>query len=255
MAHVSPIFAGVDIIRSAGRIPRAYVYAALDENQTFLALGCGDKNEVLAYLGGQSAAYVTINAPQRPKTKPSREGAVQQYGLLDLIPKQKAGIRACEHSLQTLGFHLTPTPGTAEACPTWMHKGFFLYEQLQALGYQFFQKADSERCLLETHADAVFWRLLKGKLLLPISLEGRLQRQLVLYSHNLPVADAMDFFIEITRHKLLQGELPDKNIHTHEELNALAAAHISWLAFHKPGSLELIGEWEQGKIALTTSST
>lgn len=248
MAQVSPIFAGVDIIRSAGRNPRAFIYAALDENQELLALGRGDKNEVLAYLGGQSAAHVTINAPQRPKAT-SREPA-QQYGLLDLIPKQKEGIRSCEYTLQSLGFPLTPTPSTAKSCPGWMHKGFFLYEQLRALGYQIFPNATGYHLLIETLSEAVFWRLLNGKLPLPNSLEGRLQRQLILYNYNLPVADAMDFFLEITRYKLLQGELPDENVHSYEELNALAAAHISWLTYHQPKSIDMLGDGDDGQIVL-----
>ena len=250
MAYGSPIFVGVDIIRSAGRNPRAYVYAAFDEDQALLALGHGDKNEILAYLGGQAAAYIAISAPQQPKSNALKEQTQGQYGLLDMIPKHKERMRTCEHTLQTLGFPIVPTLATLKTCPGWMQKGFFLYQQLQALGFQVFPRAESNRQLLETHSEAVFWRLLNAKLPLPNSLEGRLQRQLVLYSQGLPVADAMDFFVEITRYKLLQGALPDKNIHSYEELNALAAAFISWLAYHQPKALDLIGDVKEGQIVL-----
>jgi hypothetical protein len=115
-----------------------------------------------------------------------------------------------------------------------VRKGFSLYQGLEAFGYQTFPQADGPHQLLETQSEAVFWRLLKGKAPLPNSLEGRLQRQLILYSIEMPVPDAMDFFLEITRFKLMQGELPDQDIHTYEELNALAAAHIAWQAGHEP---------------------
>jgi hypothetical protein len=48
----------------------------------------------------------------------------------------------------------------------------------------------------------------------------------------------------------MQGELPDQDIHTYEELNALAAAHIAWEAGHAPASLELFGDPDDGQIAL-----
>ena len=99
-------------------------------------------------------------------------------------------------------------------------------------------------------ADAIFWRFLKGKDPLPASLEARIQRQLILYEQQLPVPDAMDFFLEITRFKLMQGDLPDGDIYTFEELNALAAAQIAWQAAHQPGQIDLLGDPEEGQIAV-----
>jgi len=60
----------------------------------------------------------------------------------------------------------------------------------------------------------------------------------------------MDFFLEVTRFKLIQGELPDQNIHTIEELNALAAAYIAWQTAHNPDKIDLIGDFNEGQIAL-----
>ena len=77
-----------------------------------------------------------------------------------------------------------------------------------------------------------------------------MQRQLILGSIEMPVPDAMDFFLEITRFKLMQGELPDENIHSMEELNALAAAHIAWQSAHHPNKLDLLGDLIEGQIAL-----
>lgn len=252
MKDKSPVFAGVDVIRSSGRLRRAFVYAALGADRELLALVHGDRDEVLAYLGGQAAAYAAINAPRRPKTEAGRDTIIPHNELPNARSDQRINIRLCEHCLQAQGFQITPTPDTVTACPGWMKKGFSLYTQLAAFGYRPFPNTDGAHHLLETQSEAVFWRLLKGKLPLPNALEGRLQRQLILYSINLPVPDAMDFFLEITRFKLIQGELPDQDIHTYEELNALAAAHIAWQAAHHPTSIELIGDPDEGQIALPT---
>lgn len=244
------IFAGIDILRTSGRVRGTYVYAALDSDRKLLALGHGDRDEVLSFFGGQSAAYVAINAPSKPNTGAASQANLQGRGLLTHQPDQTLNLRLCEHRLQALGFKITPTPDTVTACPGWMRKGFALYKGLEAFGYQTFPGADDPHQLLETQSEAVFWRLLKHKAPLPNALEGRLQRQLILHSIEMPVPDAMDFFLEITRFKLMQGALPDQDIHSFEELNALAAAHIAWQAGHEPESLELFGDPDEGQIAL-----
>jgi hypothetical protein len=250
MEEYNPIFAGIDILRTSGRVRGTYVYAALDSDCELLALGHGDRDEVLAYFGGQAAAYVAINAPHKPNTGAANQATLLQHGLLNDQPDQTTNLRLCEHSLQSLGFRLTTTPDKVKDCAGWVRKGFSLYQGLEAFGYQTFPQADGPHQLLETQSEAVFWRLLKHKTPLPNSLEGRLQRQLILYNIDMPVPDAMDFFLEITRFKLMQGDLPDQDIHTYEELNALAAAYIAWQAGHEPASLELFGDPDEGQIAL-----
>ncbi len=56
------------------------------------------------------------------------------------------------------------------------------------------------------------------------TLEGRLQRQLILVEQGLQLPDPFYFFEEITRHHLLTSNLPLETIHSAVELNALAAA-------------------------------
>ena len=229
MSTTNPVFIGVDILSGAGRLNRAYVYAALDEERELLAIGQGDRDEVLAYLGGQAAAIVAVNAPRGLKTGPSK---------------------LAEDQLMEQGFPLTPTPGVLKGCPRWMREGFDLFRRLDDFGYVPFPNDEAVRQSLETRADAIFWRLLGGKLPLSPSLEGRLQRQLILADQELPVPDAMEFFMEITRFKLVQGELPLENIHTMEELNALAAALVAWLAGCAPDRIDLLGDTAAATIAL-----
>jgi len=255
MAEKSPVFVGVEIIRASGRLRRSFVYAALDADRDLLALGHGDRNEVLAYLGGQGFAHVAINTPRGPNAGVVNDSAVYQNALPFEKPSHRISARLCEYQLQQQGFKIDPTPARTKSCPRWMQRGFNLYQRLADFGYAPFPNENGTRHSLETQADAVFWRLLDHKHPLPNSLEGRLQRQLILYDQQLPVPDAMDFFLEITRFRLMQGELPDEDIHTFEELNALTAAYIAWLAAHHPEQIELMGDPAEGQIALPVKSS
>ena len=246
----SSIFAGVDIICSPGRLRRAFVYAALDADRELLALAHGDWDEVLAYFGGQAGAYVAINAPHHPNLGTASELIRAQSEFPYGESLSARGVRLCEHLLQAQGLRLDSTPKTRKDCPGWMQKGFSLYEQLEDFGYHTYPNSESAHLLFETHSEGVFWRLLRQKAPLPNSLEGRLQRQLLLHSIEMPVPDAMDFFLEITRFKLMQGELPDEDLHSYEELNALAAAHMAWQAAHHPDLIDLVGDPDGDQIAL-----
>ena len=254
MPEKSPVFVGVEIIRSAGRLRRAFVYAALDTDRELLAIGHGDWDEILAYLGGQGSAHVAINAPRQPNTGVVNQARTYQDGLPFTDPIEPLNVRFCEYLLQSEGFKVDSTPDRAKSCPRWVRRGFRLFQRLSEFGYAPYPNENGPRHSLETQADAVFWRLLKGKTPLPPSLEGRLQRQLILYDRQLPVPDAMDFFYEITRYKLLQGDLPDQDIFSIEELNALAAALIAWQAAHHPEDIELLGDAEEGQVALPIRS-
>jgi len=243
MPEISPVYVGIEIVRSAGQLRRAFAYTALDKDLSLLALGCGDLDEVLAYLGGQQAAIAAVNAPRQPNS-----GSVNE--VTNVAENSPVNARLCEVLLREEGFKINFTPDSVKACPGWMRRGFDLYKHLKAFDYVPNPGQECPRCILETCADAVFWRLLGGKLPLPPSLEGRLQRQLILQDQGLPLPDAMDFFMEITRHRLIYGDLPDENIYSFEELNALAAAYVAWRVGCQPDRIELLGDADEGQIAL-----
>lgn len=250
MTEKSPVYVGVEIIRSAGRLHRAFVFAALDEDLSLLALCHGDREEVLAYLGGQQTAFAAINAPRSPNTGIVNDKSAYQNSLPFDESDPPVNARLCEILLQGEGFKIGSTPDKVKSCSLWMRRGFDLYRRLAAFDYLPYPGQDSPRHSLEICADAIFWRLLSHKLPLPNSLEGRLQRQLILYEQEVPVPDAMDFFMEITRYKLIQGDLPDEDIYSFEELNALAAAFIAWKAAHQPDQIEHLGDADEGQITL-----
>ena len=252
MSEKSPVYVGIDLLRSAGRQSRAYVYAALDEARELIALGTGDRNEVLAYLGGQAAAHIAIAAPRSPNTGIVNDPSAYPEGQTP--PTHKVNARLCEVLLQQEGLIIESTPAKVKQCPGRSQKGFELYRKLAVFGYTPYPNPENDLLLLETHTEGIFWRWLGGKHPLPDSLEGRIQRQLILFDQKLPVADAMDFFLEVTRYKLIQGDLPDQDILPFDELNALAAAQVAWLAAQHPEHLDLIGDTDEGQIALPIMS-
>jgi hypothetical protein len=77
-----------------------------------------------------------------------------------------------------------------------------------------------------------------------------LQRQLALYEQELGIKDPMDFFEEITRHRLLMGVLPTEFIYNADQLDAMVAAFTAYLAASHPGRVIRIGDKQEGQITL-----
>ena len=100
----------------------------------------------------------------------------------------------------------------------------------------------SHREWLQTNAQDCYQALIGQELFARRTLEGRIQRSLILYEEGFQIPDPMDFFEEITRHKLMQGILPLENLHSAKELDALAAAFVSWITVNRPNQVELSSE-------------
>lgn len=140
-------------------------------------------------------------------------------------------------------------PNRGRKAHPFVRRGQALVESLEALGYTPFPADDSPRQWLAAHAENAV-RSLLGVAPLPAgTLEGRIQRQLVLLEEGLDVPDAMDFFEEITRFRLLKSILPAENIFPQAELDAWIAAHTAWLADRRPEQVRRLGE-EEGLVFL-----
>lgn len=228
--------------------PKPFTFAALDEEQRILAFGEGEMVDALSYLAGLGRAVVAVSAPAR--TNSGFLDTPEARERLNLPPGRWVTLRSAEYELDQAGMAVPHTPVRAESVPLWMRAGFRFYEQLNALGYQPYPAPEAPRQWLETQADAAYWSLL-GVVTFPYgSLESRLQRQLALAGCGLPVPDAMDFFEEVTRYKLLRGQLPLEGIYSPAELNALVCAHTAWLAASRPDALRCLGQPEDGLVYL-----
>ena len=225
MAMQSIQFIGIEL--AAGR--KAGAMMVLDENQNIQAQGRGDLTSVLAYAAGVGSAMIAVNAPAQ----------LSQGGQA----------RAVEKALLDQGAWIYQTPASMDACPNSLRRGLELHRRLANLGYIGFPAGDAQRQMLEAPAEAAYWSLLEVRPFEAHTLEGRLQRQLALADCGVKVPDAMDFFEEITRHRLLHGMLPLDNIFTADELTALICAHVAWRAAHQPENLRWLGEPGEGQIA------
>lgn len=244
------VYIGIDSI--PGSPP--FALAALDEERRLIALSQGPMAEMVAYTAGQAEAVVAVNAPSCPNL-----GLIsRQDTLLNLEASPSLlrlhNLRLAEYLLRQKGWTVPRTPADPAHCMGWMRRGFELYAHLQGMGYASYP-GDAPRCWIETQANACFQTLLGVAPFTGGTLEGRLQRQLVLRDQHLPVPDPMDFFEEVTRHKLLHSILPTEKIHPQCELNALMAAQIAWLAVHKPERLSSYGDPAEGVIYLPNSET
>jgi len=241
-------YIGVDL---TGR--KAFTYAALDSDLKLLALAAGELEDVLSFVGGQAGAFVAINAPARPNQGGVR-AMLESESLTSGKPSLRgADIRLAEYELRQRGIKVVGTPSRPELCPSWMRSGFALYEKLTGLGFHSFPSEEAKFQVLETHPQAAFIAMANGNMLPISAIEGRLQRQTILYGEGLQIRDPMEFFEEITRHRLRQGILPLEQIYVSTQLNALLAAYTAWLASAKPEDAISLGDEGEGKIYFPVS--
>ena len=237
-------FIGID--PTAGRSP--FAYAALDDERTLLALAEGELEDVLTFVGNFPAATVAVNSPSRLNAGLVRKRLEKQ--TLTLHSLRGADLRVAEHDLRGRGISVSATSSREETCAGWVQLGFSLYKRLTKMGFKPFPQDGAEHLWLETHPHACFTALL-GQIPLPKpTLEGRLQRQIILHDAGLRIKDPMDFFEEITRHRLRMGVMPMELIYHPEQLDALAAAYTAWMTVRHPAETVSVGAREDGFIVL-----
>ncbi len=235
---------GIDL--SGGQDP--FTVAALDRDCRLVSLKAGGLEGVIAFLGELESAVVAVNAPPCPNKGLVRK-SVERLGLT-AGHLRGTDLRLAEQELRQRGILVSPTPSRMETCAPWMQAGFSLYTYLLEMGYMPYPSESAPRQWLETHPHAAYCALL-GHLPLPKpTLEGRLQRQLVLHANDVGIKDPMEFFEEVTRHWLLKGVLPMQHIYTPEQLDALVAALTACLAARGTAGVTGIGDRSEGQIVL-----
>jgi len=239
-------FIGID--PTAGRKP--FAYAALDDDLHLTARGSGSLEEVLEYAAGQHQAYIAVCAPRRPN-----QGLMERTEVRDnLNPPPRPGrwmnFRLAEYLLHQHHISSYNTPSDEKACPNWMKTGFNLYQRLERMGYLPYPAQETALQWLEVYPHASFCCLL-GRVPLPKnSLEGRIQRQLVLHQQKINISDPMELIRGITPQLLLQGAWPLEKLYSPGELDALMAAYTAWQAANHPEQITLLGEASEGVVTL-----
>jgi hypothetical protein len=231
---------------------RSFGYAAVGDGLNVLALGCGNLEDAAAYAAGQSSAMVAVHAARRPNLGLMDREQERENLQPALFAGRPANLRLAEWQLQQRGVTVQRTPAVLKDCPAWMRQGFAFYDQLERLGYQCYRLLDGVQAgatllYFEVHCGAAFSALLKN-VFAAGTLEGRLQRQLALVEQGMDLPDPMDFFEEVTRHRLLQGILPFEKVFAQQELDALCAAWLAWSAVHVPERLMAVGDEQEGLV-------
>jgi len=230
-----------------------FTYAVLNSNLKLLALDVGTQDALLAFIGGQASAFVAVNAPARPNLGRVRALLEAESLGKSNVTLRGADMRMAEYALRARGIQVATTASHPDRCPAWMRAGFALYKKLAEIGFKTYPAKNMPHQLLETHPQAGFIVMAEGNLFPASALEGRLQRQAILYGAGLDIRDPMTFFEEITRFKLKQGILPLTQIYNSKQLNALLAAYTAWLAVEKPTDISSLGDEEEGKVYLPVS--
>jgi predicted RNA binding protein YcfA (HicA-like mRNA interferase family) len=227
---------------------KSFTYAALNKDLNLFTLAEGEVNDVTTFIAKQGPVTVAIDS-----------SAGINRGLVREITKKRAvtpnqirrtDLRMAEHELRERGIAVTKTAASVASCPIWMQAGFELYRKLEKMGLQKYPKKGSDHQVLETHSHACFCALVGHAPLARLSLEGRLQRQIILYECGVRIKDPMDFFEEITRYKIAKGIWPTELLYLPDQLDALAAAYTAWLATEKQGKLTGVGDEREGRIIL-----
>lgn len=225
----------------------SFSYAALDKGLNLLALGEGGVDDVTVYLAGQQSVIVAVNAPAGVSRGAGRE---KKQELIKSKKTRSRSFRAAELELRRHGITVSGTPSTVEECSAKVQAGITLYRKLVKTGFSKYPADGSTHQMFETHSHACYCTL-AGEVPQPrTSLEGRIQRQLILYEKGVRIKDPMDFFEEITRHKMLRGIWPLDLLYPPEQLDALVAAYTAWLATHKPENISFVGDPKEGEIIL-----
>lgn len=230
------MYAGID----PGGREKTFTLVILDEHLQPQLIQEAEGEEIVTMVREWETGSMAINAPATVAC------GTQRFPE----PGRRSNVRVAEYELRQRGFPVGSTPAQRKLCPAWMQAGFALYEALKNAGWKIYPQENSKLRLLETISFVDFWSLLGNEPLPRQSLEGRLQRQLVLYDCGLQIRDPMLFFEEITRHRLRQGRLPWEWVYTPSELDALMAAYVAYLAEQQPKQTWQVGEETEGIIVL-----
>lgn len=242
----------VGVIPTAGERPMHY--AVLDRNLKIQVLGTGDLEMMLAMVGGLEDPIVSISAPQKPNTGVMRRVATRRRFNLAPDGTTWARWRLCEYELRRRNIRLYNTPADKEDAPRWMQNGFDIFKRLKSMGFSLIDPDEpvEPRTMLEVQSHTSFTVLLERRPFLKKTLEGRLQRQMVLHLEGLGVTNPMRILEGIDRSHLLGGHLPLEDLYSAEELDSLVNAYTTFLAMTNPERVHHLGDRREGMISVPT---
>jgi hypothetical protein len=238
------IFAGVDPSSGA----RNMTVAALSRRLEVHFIRSLAVEETAAELAGWSEISVAIGGPLR--VYPPFAAALSPSGKAPRRGKSDRA-REAEAEIRRRGIPIRRLPAEEGAAPASVRAGFRLARGLSERGFlEGAAEHESPQFLMETRPAACAAALLGRIPFARATLEGRIQRQLLLLRERVALPDPMDSLEEMTAHHLLSGRLALRGICKPEELDALLAAFTAWRAFCQPEAVTWLGREADGWICL-----
>lgn len=238
------VYIGIDT--TAGIRPATI--AVLDASMRILHLSSSTIDEIIKTIDRYAQSVCAVDAPIGQSRLLLSDKGYRK--LLGLKPgKSYAGYRVCEFELRRRGVHIYKTPADRSSAASWMQQSWRLYDELRELGFVAFPDTGPRR-MFETYPHAAFTGLIKKRPYPKNTFEGRMQRQLILQDIGVQVRDAMDVFEEMTRHRILTGELNYAGLYTDDELDALVAAYAACIFNLEPHNVTAVGDPSEGQILI-----
>lgn len=243
------VFIGIDPTAGA----RGITCAVLDDGLRIDWLGQGTFEEIVRAVLVRPAALCAIDAPCGLNHGLMADPAYRER--LGLYPQRAnySTYRVSEFELRRRRIHIYNTPANEDQLAGWMQEGYRLYNALRGAGYVDHPRP-GERRLFETYPHAIYTVLAGSRPYRKTSVQGLLQRQLLLFEEGVGVPDPMMALEEWTRHHLMRGQLNMADIYSHDELDALAAAYTAYVLAREPHNTTAVGDPAEGQIILPTGA-
>lgn len=250
MSDASPVFMGLDTTAGKRPITLAILDASLN------VLHCDDLpiDDALAMIATYPHAVCGIDAPIEHSRSLLADPSLRQRFGLDPHQHNYATYRVCEFELRRRGIHSYKTPIERKNAPSWMQVSWRMYQRMAEMGYSVYPNG-GPRVMFETYPHAAYTMMIRKRPYPKDSLEGRMQRQLLLFREGVRVKDAMDVFEEWTRHRFIVGDLPLEELYEHDALDALIAAYTAFLLYREPQNVTAIGDLGDGQIIVPVPVT
>ncbi len=243
------VYVGVDT--TAGKRPATV--AVLDKYLNVSALKNLSMDDAAAFLTGYEDAYCGIDAPSQ--VNPGLLAKPTYRKSVELPPRRTnyAGYRTAEFELRRRRIYIYNTPTDVDEAPGWMTTGWNLYATLEEAGFVLYP-GQGARLMAEVYPHGCYTVLLGKRPLRKNLLEGRIQRQLMLLAYGIDVPDPMKVMEEWTRHRFMQGEVYDRGLYSHDQLDALMAAYTMYLLDRHPSQITALGDPADGQVLLPVAS-
>jgi hypothetical protein len=233
---------------STGKSP--LTFCILNRWRKLVEKGSVEADVLIRKIDPQNSYLVCINGPGRLNNGRMNNADVRVSLGLNPTSKQWTNLRQAEYELAKEGIKTSRTPDKLEDCSQSVKLSVNLIQQLDQIGFEAYPNDDAPKRWMESPAKISFQNLLRMKPFSEKSILGRIQRQLLLCESQLPIQDPMVFFEEVTRYRMLQGNLPMDHIESDVAINAMLMAYIAWMADNRQRQIQIHGESKEGFIVL-----